>query len=28
MLKCVRSIDHAVILVRDLDRARDTYERM
>jgi catechol 2,3-dioxygenase-like lactoylglutathione lyase family enzyme len=28
MLKHVRGIDHAVILVRDLDRARDTYERM
>jgi catechol 2,3-dioxygenase-like lactoylglutathione lyase family enzyme len=28
MLKQVRGIDHAVILVRDLDRARDTYARM
>ena len=28
MLKHVHGIDHAVILVRDLDRARDTYARM
>lgn len=28
MLGHVRGIDHAVILVRDLDLARDTYERM
>ena len=28
MLRHVRGIDHAVILVRDLDRARDTYARM
>lgn len=28
MLGHVRGLDHAVILVRDLDLARDTYERM
>jgi len=28
MLRQLRGIDHAVILVRDLDRARDTYARM
>lgn len=28
MLRSVSGIDHAVVLVRDLDRARDTYERM
>jgi catechol 2,3-dioxygenase-like lactoylglutathione lyase family enzyme len=28
MLRSVRGIDHAVILVRDLDAARDTYQRM
>jgi catechol 2,3-dioxygenase-like lactoylglutathione lyase family enzyme len=28
MLGQVRGIDHAMILVRDLDRARDTYARM
>ena len=28
MLAQVRGIDHAMILVRDLDRARDTYARM
>jgi len=28
MLRHVRGIDHAVILVRDLDRARDTYARL
>jgi catechol 2,3-dioxygenase-like lactoylglutathione lyase family enzyme len=28
MLGHVRGIDHAMILVRDLDRARDTYARM
>jgi catechol 2,3-dioxygenase-like lactoylglutathione lyase family enzyme len=28
MLRHVRGIDHAVILVRDLDRARDTYVRL
>ena len=28
MLGHVRGIDHAVILVRDLDRARDTYARL
>jgi catechol 2,3-dioxygenase-like lactoylglutathione lyase family enzyme len=28
MLRQLRGIDHAVILVRDLDRARDTYVRM
>ena len=28
MRRHIRGIDHAVILVRDLDRARDTYARM
>jgi catechol 2,3-dioxygenase-like lactoylglutathione lyase family enzyme len=28
MRKYIRGIDHVVILVRDLDRARDTYERL
>jgi catechol 2,3-dioxygenase-like lactoylglutathione lyase family enzyme len=28
MLRSVSGIDHAVILVRDLDAARDTYQRM
>jgi catechol 2,3-dioxygenase-like lactoylglutathione lyase family enzyme len=28
MLRHLRGIDHAVILVRDLDRARDTYTRL
>jgi len=28
MLRHVRGIDHAMILVRDLDRARETYARM
>src|SRR5258706_12228326 len=28
MRSYIRGIDHVVILVRDLDRARDTYERL
>jgi catechol 2,3-dioxygenase-like lactoylglutathione lyase family enzyme len=28
MRRFIRGIDHAVILVQDLDRARDTYQRM
>jgi len=28
MLKGIRGLDHAVILVRDLDRAHDTYRRL
>ena len=28
MFRQVRGLDHAVILVRDLDRARETYERL